>query len=223
MLVGFFGDERLEEIKRLKYKIMTIEIVIFQVVTLVFSAIIHEYMHGWMADRLGDPTAKNAGRLSMNPLVHIDPFGSLLLPGIMILSGTGFVFGWAKPVPFNPYNLSDKKYGGAKVAIAGPLGNLITALFFGMILRFVPMANEMMATFIMIIIQINLILMVFNLVPIPPMDGSKVIMPFLPHNLQVKYAELEKYGMFLVLLFVMFGFTLIIPIINFLFRLIVGV
>jgi Zn-dependent protease len=92
-----------------------------------------------------------------------------------------------------------------------------------MILRFVPMANEMMATFIMIIIQINLILMVFNLVPIPPMDGSKVIMPFLPHNLQVKYAELEKYGMFLVLLFVMFGFTLIIPIINFLFRLIVGV
>ncbi len=202
---------------------MTIEIVIFQVVTLVFSAIIHEYMHGWMADRLGDPTAKNAGRLSMNPLVHIDPFGSLLLPGIMILSGTGFVFGWAKPVPFNPYNLSDKKYGGAKVAIAGPLGNLITALFFGLILRFVPMANEMMATFMMIIVQINLILMVFNLVPIPPMDGSKVIMPFLPYNLQVKYAELEKYGMFLVLLFVMFGFTLIIPIINFLFRLIVGV
>lgn len=202
---------------------MQTEIVIFQVVALVFSAIIHEYMHGWMADRLGDPTAKNAGRLSMNPLVHIDPFGSILLPALMIFSGTGFVFGWAKPVPFNPYNLSDKKYGGAKVAIAGPLGNLITALFFGLILRFFPLANEMMTTLIMIIIQINLILMVFNLVPIPPMDGSKVIMPFLPYNLQVKYAELERYGMFLVLLFVMFGFTLILPIINFLFKLIVGV
>ena len=202
---------------------MKTEIIIFQVVALVFSAIIHEFMHGWMADQLGDPTAKNAGRLSMNPLVHIDPFGSILLPAIMVLSGTGFVFGWAKPVPFNPYNLSDKKYGSAKVAIAGPLGNLITALFFGMLLRFMPLGNEMMTTLFVIIVQINLILMVFNLVPIPPMDGSKVLMPFLPYRLQVEYAKLERYGMLLVLMFVMFGFSLILPIINFLFRLIVGV
>lgn len=202
---------------------MTTQIVIFQVVALVFSAIIHEYMHGWMADQLGDPTAKREGRLSMNPLVHIDPFGSILLPALMILTGTGFVFGWAKPVPYNPYNLSDAKYGGAKVALAGPLGNLITALFFGLVLRFVPLANEMMVTMFAIIVQINLVLMVFNLVPIPPMDGSKVLMPFLPYSLQVKYAELERYGMILVLIFVMFGFNLILPIIDFLFGLIVGV
>jgi len=202
---------------------MSTEIVIFQVVALVFSAIIHEYMHGWMADQLGDQTAKNAGRLSLNPLVHIDPFGSILLPALMIMTGTNFVFGWAKPVPYNPYNLNDPKWGGAKVALAGPLGNLITAVFFGLILRFVPFGNEMMMNLLVIIVQVNLVLMVFNLVPIPPMDGSKVLMPFLPYNLQVRYAELERYGMVLVLIFVMFGFDLILPVIDFLFRLIVGV
>src|SRR3989339_101191 len=99
---------------------------IFSIVILIFSAIIHEYMHGWMADRLGDPTAKNAGRLTLNPIHHIDFFGSILLPFILVVSKAGFVFGWAKPVPFNPYNLRDAKYGGAKVAIAGPMGNFIT-------------------------------------------------------------------------------------------------
>lgn len=201
---------------------MTTQIIIFQVITLIFSAIIHEYMHGWMADRLGDSTAKNEGRLSVNPLVHIDPFGSIILPALMIFSGTGFVFGWAKPVPFNPFNLRDSKYGEAKVALAGPLGNLITAIFFGLLLRFVPLANEMLVMMFAIIVQINLVLMVFNLVPIPPMDGSKVIMPFLPRALQEKYISLERYGMLLVLMFVMFGFQLIVPIINFLFTLIVG-
>ena len=197
-------------------------IVIFQIIVLVFSAIIHEYMHGWMADYLGDSTAKDAGRLTLNPLSHIDPFGSVLLPALMLLSGVGFVFGWAKPVPYNPYNLRDQKYGGAKVALAGPLGNLITAIFFGLLLRFFPLNNEMMATFFVVIVQVNLVLMIFNLVPIPPLDGSKVIQPFLPHSWQIKYFELERYGMFLVLFFVVFGFNLIIPVINFLFKIIVG-
>jgi len=202
---------------------MEYQIIIFQIVALIFSAIIHEYMHGWMANELGDPTAKEAGRLSLNPIVHIDPFGSILLPFILVATGSSFVFGWAKPVPFNPFFLKDKKWGPAKVALAGPAGNLITAVFFGMVLRFVPLPNEMIMTFIAIIIQINLLLMVFNLVPIPPMDGSKILMPFLPIDLQEKFVQLERYGMFLVLLFVMFGFSFIVPIINFLFRLIVGI
>jgi Zn-dependent protease len=130
--------------------------------------------------------------------------------------------GWAKPVPFNPYNLRDKIYGSAKVALAGPLGNLMIALFFGLILRFFPLTSAALVAFIQIVVYINLALMIFNLVPIPPMDGSKVLMPFLPYNWQIKYAALEKYGMFLVLFFVMFGINSIVPVINFLFELIVG-
>ena len=179
-------------------------------------------MHGWMAFQLGDNTAKDLGRLTLNPIPHIDPFGSILVPGILLLTGAGFVFGWAKPVPFNPYNLRDKKYGNAKVAAAGPLGNLITALFFGLLLRFFPFANPMLATFIALIVWINILLMVFNLVPIPPMDGSKILGTFLPPDWQIKYFGLERYGMILVLLFVMFGFSIIIPIISFIFQLIVG-
>ena len=179
-------------------------------------------MHGWMANELGDTTAKDMGRLTLNPIPHIDLFGSILVPFFLVASGVGFVFGWAKPVPYNPYNLRDQKYGGAKVAIAGPLGNLITAIFFGLILRFAPIASPMLITFLALIVQINILLMIFNLVPIPPLDGSKVIMPFLPHNAQAQYVKLERYGMILVVLFIMIGFPIIIPIINFLFRLITG-
>lgn len=202
---------------------MSTEIIIFQVIVLIFSAIIHEYMHGWTADSLGDTTAKDLGRLTLNPIPHIDPIGSLLLPFILIASGAGFVFGWAKPVPYNPYNLRDQKYGGAKVAIAGPLANLALAVIFGLILRFVPFASEQMVGLIQIIVFINLLLMVFNLMPIPPLDGSKVIMPFLPASLQESYQSIEPYGMFLVFAFVWFGFSLILPVIYFLFSLITGI
>ena len=98
---------------------------IFEIIVLVFSAIIHESMHGFVADKLGDPTARQMGRLTLNPLPHIDLFGSIIVPLLMILGNFGFVFGWAKPVPVNPYNLRDQKYGWAKVAIAGPAGNLV--------------------------------------------------------------------------------------------------
>jgi len=184
-------------------------------------------MHGWMADRLGDSTAKDLGRLTLNPIPHIDLFGSILLPFILVVSGASFVFGWAKPVPFNPNNLRDQKYGSAKVAIAGPAGNLITALFFGLILRFSGsiewlVANPLLISLLVIIVYINLLLMVFNLVPIPPLDGSKVLAAFLPYEAQRKFFEIERYGMFLVILFLIFGFSLIIPVINFLFNLIVG-
>jgi Zn-dependent protease len=198
------------------------EIAIFQIVVLIFSAIFHEYMHGWAANELGDTTARDEGRLTLNPIPHIDPVGSVLLPGMLVLTGSPFVFGWAKPVPFNPYNLTDKRFGSAKVAIAGPLGNLAIAIFFGLILRFAPITSVALSQFMQLIVYINLLLMVFNLVPIPPMDGSKVLMPFLPYSWQVKFAELERYGMILVMFFVIFGFQLIVPLIYFLFKLIVG-
>jgi Zn-dependent protease len=206
---------------------MSANIIIFQIIVLVFSAIIHEFMHGWMADQLGDPTAKNSGRLTLNPIPHIDPVGSLLLPllqsFILVATGAGIVFGWAKPVPYNPYNLRDQKWGPAKVAAAGPAANLITAAFFGLLLRFLPVASPELVMLFQIIVLINLLLMVFNLVPIPPLDGSKVIMPFLPLNWQIKYMRLEQYGMLLVILFIIVGLPVIFPIINLLFRLIAGV
>ncbi len=203
-------------------------ILIYTLIIILVSVIIHEYMHGWMAERLGDQTAKNAGRLTLNPIAHIDPWGSLLLPFLLYIgTGGGLVFGYAKPVPINPHNLRDVKYGSAKVAAAGPLSNLAVAVFFGLILRFfwpsILAIDENLVAMFTIIVQINLVLMVFNLVPIPPLDGSRIIEPFLPYNLRVKWAELEKYGMLLILFFIMFGFSIIIPIIVFLFNLIVGV
>jgi Zn-dependent protease len=195
---------------------------IFGIIVLIFSAIIHEYMHGWMAERLGDNTAKDAGRLTLNPIPHLDLFGSIILPSLMALSGTGIIFGWAKPVPFNPNNLNDKKWGPAKVAIAGPMGNLIIAVMLGLSLRFLEIANPTMIALFAMAILINLVLMIFNLVPIPPLDGSKVIIPFLPFKWQMQLMKLERYGMILVLLFIFIAFDIIIPITFFLMKLIVG-
>ncbi|MFA5000148.1 MAG: site-2 protease family protein [Patescibacteria group bacterium] len=195
---------------------------VFQVIVLVFSAIAHEYMHGWMAYRLGDPTAKNAGRLTLNPLAHLEWFGSFFMPLIMILTNMPFVFGWAKPVPYNPYNLRDRKYGDAKVALAGPLANLAIAVVFGLILRFLPIFSLTFSGLLSIIVYINLILMVFNLVPIPPLDGSKILATFLPPEARARYLGSERTGFILIILFVMLAGSLIMPIVNGLFRLIVG-
>jgi Zn-dependent protease len=197
--------------------------IIFYLIIVLFSAIIHEYMHGWMADRLGDPTAKDAGRLTINPISHIDLWGSIIMPALIYMgTGGAMAFGYAKPVPFNPYNLKDQKYGVAKVAAAGPMANLIVAVFFGLLIRFGLITGDALISFCAVIVQINLVLMIFNLVPIPPLDGSKVIAPFLSISAQEKLEHLEKYSMILVLLFVLFGFDLIVPAIEFLFRLIVG-
>jgi len=198
-------------------------LIVFQVVVLIFSAIIHEYMHGYMALRLGDTTAKDAGRLTLNPFAHLDWFGSFFLPLVMIISNVGFVFGWAKPVPYNPNNLRDKKYGDAKVALAGPLGNLIIAIFFGLCLRFLPYYNLTFSGLLSIIIYINLALMVFNLVPIPPLDGSKILAAFLPQHIKEKYLGSERMGMILIILFVMLAGGLLMPLINLLYKIIAGV
>ncbi|PIR03016.1 MAG: site-2 protease family protein [Candidatus Magasanikbacteria bacterium CG11_big_fil_rev_8_21_14_0_20_43_7] len=184
---------------------------IFFIFVIVFSAIIHEYSHGWMAERLGDPTAKYAGRLTLNPLKHIDPIGSILLP--LLLIPTGFLFAYAKPVPYNPYNLKDQKWGPVKVALAGPISNFILAFLFGLTVQFLPMGS--MTEFLYIIVYANVILGVFNLVPIPPLDGSKVLFAVLPENaVQIKHI-LEQYGFLILIVFIFTFSSVLTPIIQF--------
>ncbi|MDD3778202.1 MAG: site-2 protease family protein [Patescibacteria group bacterium] len=195
-------------------------IYLFQVVVLIFSAIIHEYMHGFIAYQLGDDTAQRAGRLTINPLAHLEWFGSFILPLIMLLSGMGFVIGWAKPVPYNPYNLRDKKWGEAKVALAGPLANFVVAILFGLVLRFVPFLGLNFANLIALVIYINLLLMVFNLLPIPPLDGSKILAAFLSPARKIKYYSYGSFGMILVIFIVMLFSGIITGPVNLLFRLI---
>jgi len=185
------------------------------------SAVFHEYMHGYAAYKLGDPTAKNAGRLTFNPIKHLDPFGSVILPLMMVLFNSSFLFAWAKPVPYNPYNLRDRKYGDAKVAAAGPLANLALAIVFGLIIRLTSF-GLVFESLLSLVVYINLFLMVFNLIPIPPLDGSKIVSAFLSPEKKLKYLSLERYGLLMVIPFViLFGDVIIKPI-NFLFNIIVG-
>jgi len=201
-------------------------LLLFQLAILLMSVVIHEFSHGWMAFRLGDPTAKHYGRLTLNPLAHLDFWGSLLVPlMIFTLSGGRAIFGWAKPVPFNPYNLRDQRWGIAKVAMAGPGANLTVALVFGLFLRFMPESffalGGLFQIFSLIVI-LNLLLAIFNLVPIPPLDGSKILFALLPYSLEEVKIFLERYGMLLLLLFIFFAFQWIIPLVFWLYQLLVG-
>lgn len=198
-------------------------LLIFQILILLFSVIIHEISHGLIAFRLGDPTAKLAGRLTLNPLKHLDLVGSFLVPLATLLL-SGFVFGWAKPVPYNPNFLKDPKRGAGLIASAGPLSNFFIAVVFAMALRTVSLFEFSLAAPLIVLFQfiilINLVLAVFNLVPIPPLDGSKVLFAFLPETEKVwrVQAFLERYGLFVLLLFVLYGFQFISPVVLFLFR-----
>jgi Zn-dependent protease len=197
---------------------------LFTFVVFIFSAIAHEYMHGWAADELGDPTAKQAGRLTFNPLAHIDLFGSIILPAVLFLGSAGqVVLGYAKPVPFNPLNLRNPQKDSTKVALAGPAINLAIALIFGLFLRFSNLdPQSFISAAFQIIVSINLLLFVFNMLPIPPLDGFSAIMPFLPPRYQMAAARFANQGMILVFLIVFFAFSVIAFIVNALFRLIVG-
>lgn len=187
--------------------VMTIAIV-FQLVVLLFSIIIHEVSHGAMALYLGDETAKRLGRLTLNPLKHIDPIGSLLLPLILFLAGSRVIFGWAKPVPYNPYNLPNPRRGAALIGAAGPVSNLILAIIFALLLH-LPLTwnvgGEVLVAAFGLIVLLNLLLAFFNLVPIPPLDGSKLLFALFP-NLSFKAQRfLEIYGFFILLIFLFLG------------------
>ena len=201
---------------------------IFLIIILIFSVVIHEVSHGTMANYLGDPTAKYAGRLTLNPLRHLDPIGSIILPIFLILmakfTGGGIIFGWAKPVPINPYNFRDQKYGSAKVAIAGPVANFAIALFFGLALRFFPAISVVPGLHLMFsyIVYINLLLAVFNLLPVPPLDGSHILFTFLPPGSENLKIFLSQFGLFILLFIIFFLFNWVVLLINWIFSLIVG-
>lgn len=195
---------------------------IYAIAVLILSASAHEYMHGWMANRLGDPTARLAGRLTVNPLAHMDPVGSVLLPALLVFSGSPFVFGYAKPVPFNPRYMKNPAIDGLKVGMAGPFANLVIAAVFGLLLRFIPNPGELAALMLDYVIIINLVLLVFNLVPIPPLDGSKIIYVLIPPRWREKYMRLEAFGFFAVILFLLLGIQYVWIVVSFLYWILVG-
>jgi Zn-dependent protease len=206
---------------------MDIAIIIFEFIVLLFSAILHEVAHGAEAEHLGDDTAKRAGRLTLNPFVHLDPFGSIILP-ILLFLGTGgaFFFAAAKPVPYNPNNLKNPRSGSAMIALAGPLTNILLAIVFGIVIRVSALfpVSDLFVQLLGIVVLVNIVLAMFNLIPIPPLDGSRVLFALLPQTpttYRVMYA-LERWGLLLVLAFAFFGFQFLTPAIGWLFSLFTG-
>jgi len=204
----------------------TTVITIFSLIVLLFSVIIHELAHGYVAYSLGDPTAKYAGRLTLNPLSHLDLFGSIILPLLLFLAGSPFLFGWAKPVPINPYNFKDQKYGELKVSIAGPASNFLLAIIFGLLLRFIPAGiianNPGIEILLGYVVAINIWLAIFNIIPVPPLDGSWILFTFLPATMQNVQDFLKQYGVVILVLLILFGGSLWFSITSFLFQIITG-
>lgn len=191
---------------------MNLESAILVIVVLVFSAILHEVAHGYVADKLGDPTARLMGRLTLNPQRHIDPMMSIALPLLLILSGSPVIFGAAKPVPVDPFNLKEGRKDLAIVSLAGPLTNIILAVLAAFVIRLLNIAPSeplvILFPFLVLVTKINLLLAIFNLLPVPPLDGSKVFALLLPERNANTYLSFSSIGFFVIfalLLFTNFG------------------
>jgi len=186
-----------------------------QIAILIFSVVVHEVSHGLAAFWLGDPTAKYAGRLTLNPIKHLDPWGSFIIPFFLAIANVGIIFGWAKPVPYNPFNLRNQKYGPALVGLAGPLSNVLLALLAGAVLKtllILGVPDDLIVYKVLaLVILINILLLVFNLLPIPPLDGSKLLFAFLPISEHTKIM-LERYGIVFLFafLYIFSGFLYLI-------------
>jgi len=187
-----------------------------------FAVIIHEYAHGWVAWKLGDSTAKFMGRLTLNPIAHIDPIGTILMPLLLLITHSPVLFGWAKPVPVDFSNLNNPKKDMVWVGLAGPAANIILAIALSLLLKIPLLTGSYFAiSVITSAIMANLVLAVFNLLPIPPLDGSRIAMGLLPYNLGIEYAKLEPYGFIIIFGLLWIGFinTVIWPIVILLARL----
>lgn len=190
------------------------------IIILVMSVVVHEVSHGYVALLLGDPTAKLSGRLTLNPLKHLDPVGSVLLPLLMAFSG-GPVFGWARPVPYNPYNLQAGAWGPAFVGAAGPLSNLLIAGVFSVLFRM--FVSSALAPAFLLVVVVNLSLAIFNLIPVPPLDGSKLLFALLPYRHQSVQYFLESNEWILLLVVVFLSSRIVSPILEVLVTLFTGV
>ena len=180
-----------------------------QIFSLLYAIVIHESAHGYAAYQMGDKTAYYEGRLTLNPIKHIDPFGTIMVPGLLILLGAPFVVGWAKPVPVNPANFRDYKKGELLVSLAGPGANLVSAIVFTVLYHVITPANSLpttsLALFLFMLLLINIVLCAFNLLPIPPLDGSHVLQILLPEKWARKFRNLSQYGFVIVIGLIMLG------------------
>ena len=199
--------------------------ILYSLPGLLVAIVFHEFAHGYIAYLLGDDTAKNAGRLTLNPIKHLDLFGSVILPVLLTILPGNFVLGWAKPVPYNPYNFKNKRLGELFVAAAGPLSNILLALVFGLIIRLAIYFNYATAfiSLALVIVLVNLVLAIFNSLPIPPLDGSKILFNLWPNFSPQIRLNLEKHGFVILLFFVLFLSKFLFPIILFLTALLTGI
>lgn len=199
----------------------------FFLIILIFSIIIHEIAHGYMAEWFGDPTARMAGRLTLNPVPHIDPLGSIILPALLLIGSAGsFAFGWAKPVPYNPYNLRNFKWGTIWVGLAGVLANMALAIIFGLMLRYsveLGITDVAFAKMLATIVFLNIVLAVFNMIPFPPLDGAKVLWALLPVRFQYIHDYLEQNWLIFIVFVIFFAQYIIQPVSSLIFKGITGI
>ncbi len=196
----------LEQIFSILSRLSQPQLISILVLPVLFAIIVHEVAHGWAAKQLGDPTAERLGRLTLNPIKHIDPIGTLLVPALLVLLRTGFIFGWAKPVPITWQNLRRPKRDMALVAAAGPAANLVMAVLWGVVVKIstlLPVSavalSEPMKFMGLAGILANVLLMVFNLLPLPPLDGGRVAVGLLPGPWAWRLSQVEPYGFFILI------------------------